>query len=101
MVKVVLFYRNAVTNILLPDCGEKELIMIGVCKCCNRSDYLSDDFSGVNRIPNAATCFCLMFLWWVSAAPCLPRLSQPDFQNGWFSMLFLSASARDQVNFFY
>ena len=52
-------------------------------------------FIRVNQIPNASTCFCVMFLLSISVAPYLPRLSDSDSQtNGFLS--FLSVGTRAQ-----
>ena len=41
-----------------------------------------------------------MFLRCINVAPYLPRLSDSDSQNKWFSILILSVVARAQVSFF-
>ena len=41
-----------------------------------------------------------MFLQCIGVAPYLPRLSDSDSQNEWFSIFFLPVGARAQVNFF-
>ena len=57
-------------------------------------------FIRVNQISNASTCFSVIFLQCIGVAPYLPRLSDSDSQNEWFSIFFLSVGAQAQVSFF-
>ena len=62
--------------------------------------YSSDDLSEWMKFQTLQLRFYVMFLWPVSVIPYLPRLSDLDFRNKWFSFFFLSAGARAQLSFF-